>query len=205
MRTHSRTRPGPPWHSGPVSGTRREVPNDPGRKDRILDATLDVIAELGVHRTTHRAVAARAEVPLGSLTYYFDGLDDLLQQAFTRLSEEMSVLYRQTLADATGPEDAERAVVDLICGPAYATEREMTLIFEMYSFANHDAVVAATARGWMLRSRESLALHFSPQAGQALDALVEGWSVHRTFAGAPLDRALVARTVQAVTRELGRA
>lgn len=181
-----------------MSGTRREVPNDPGRKDRILDAALDVVAEAGVHGTTHRRIAARAGVPLGSLTYYFESLADLLAQAFARLADTMSALYRQRLSAATTPAEAEAAVVELICGPAYASEREMTLVFEMYAYANHDPATAATTRAWMLRSRESLALHFAPSVCQALDVLVEGWPMHRAFSGEALDRSLVAATVHAI-------
>jgi DNA-binding transcriptional regulator YbjK len=181
-----------------VSGTRREVPNDPGRADRILDAALDVVADVGVHRTTHRRIAARAEVPLGSVTYYFDGMDDLLAQAFARLADTMSVLYRRSLADATTTAEAEAAVVDLICGPEYATSREVTLLFEMYAYANHHPAVGATMRAWLLRSRESLGLHFPEPVCRALDALVEGWPMHRAFDDSPLDRTLVAATVHAI-------
>lgn len=181
-----------------MSGTRREIRNDPGRRDRILDAALDVIAEAGVHRTTHRRIASRAGVPLGSLTYYFDGIDDLLALAFARLSDTMSRLYRRTLHSAGSPAQAEAAVVELICGPAYATDRDMTLIFEMYAYANHNPAVAATTRSWLERSRESLALHFTPGVAQALDALIEGWPMHRRFAAAPLDPNLVAAVVHAV-------
>ncbi|MET7685103.1 TetR family transcriptional regulator [Streptomyces sp. NPDC005423] len=181
-----------------MSGTRREIPNDPGRKERILDAALDVIAEGGVHSTTHRKIAARAEVPLGSLTYYFDGMDDLLAQAFARLADTMSLLYRQTVQAAGSRAEAEEAVVDLICGPAYATDRDMTLIFEMYAYANHNAAVSATTRSWLERSRDSLTLHFTPGVSRALDALIEGWPMHRAFADAPLDRRLVAGTVHAI-------
>ncbi len=187
-----------PWHIEGVSGTRREIPNDPGRKERILDAALDVISESGVHRTTHRKIAARADVPLGSLTYYFDGMADLLAQAFARLSDTMSGLYRQTLQSAASTAEAEAAVVELICGPAYATERDMTLIFEMYAYANHNEAVSATTRTWLERSRDSLALHFTPGVSRALDALIEGWPMHRAFADAPLDRRLVTETVRAI-------
>ncbi|MFD0654627.1 TetR/AcrR family transcriptional regulator [Streptomyces malaysiensis subsp. malaysiensis] len=168
-----------------MSGSRREIPNDPGRRDRILDAALDVIAEGGVHRTTHRKIASRAGVPLGSLTYYFNGMDDLLALAFARLAETMSQLYRRTLHGAGSPAEAEAAVVELICGPAYATERDMTLIFEMYAYANHNTAVAATTRSWLRRSRESLALHFTPGVARALDALIEGWPMHRRFDATP--------------------
>ena len=60
-------------------GTRLGRRNDPARRDRIIDACLEVISESGVAGTSHRKVAARAGVPLGAMTYYFDGMDDLLQ------------------------------------------------------------------------------------------------------------------------------
>ncbi|MBK1783648.1 TetR/AcrR family transcriptional regulator [Prauserella cavernicola] len=181
-----------------MGGTRRQVPNDPLRRQRILDGALDAVAEHGVHRTTHRRIAACAEVPLGSLTYYFDGLDDILEQAFARLADGMSRNYRAALGEATTTSEACAAVVDLICGPEYATARRMTLIFEMYSYANHNRAVAETARTWLDRSQDSLALHFPPHVCAALDALVEGWPMHQTFRRAPLNRALVHATITAI-------
>ncbi|MDR6974369.1 DNA-binding transcriptional regulator YbjK [Streptomyces sp. 3330] len=38
---------------------------DPQRRERILAATLDLIAERGVAGVSHRKIAARAGVPLG--------------------------------------------------------------------------------------------------------------------------------------------
>ena len=64
-----------------TEGVRR---NDPGRRDRIIDACLDVIAEVGVAGTSHRRVADAAGVPLGSMTYHFTGMNELLHEAFTR-------------------------------------------------------------------------------------------------------------------------
>lgn len=185
-----------------MAGTRREVPNDPGRRERILDAALDVVAESGVHGTTHRRIAARAGVPLGSLTYYFEGLDGLLVQAFARLADAMSAHYRATLEHAATREDAEAAVVELICGPEYATSREMALIFEMYAYANHHPEAMAIMRAWLLRSRESLKLHFPEHVCLALDVLIEGWPIHRSVERAPLDRGLVAATVRAIVGAL---
>ncbi|MFI1850898.1 hypothetical protein [Streptomyces sp. NPDC020480] len=121
-----------------------------------------------------------------------------LALAFARLADTMSQLYRRTVASAGSTAEAEAAVVELICGPAYATDRDMTLIFEMYAYANHNTAVAATTRSWLARSRESLALHFTPGVTRALDALIEGWPMHRRFDAAPLNRQLVAGVVHAV-------
>ncbi|MGV9288274.1 TetR/AcrR family transcriptional regulator [Streptomyces sp. NPDC003719] len=125
-------------------------------------------------------------------------MDDLLAQAFARLADTMSALYRRTVRRAGSVAEAEEAVVELICGPAYATDRDMTLIFEMYAYANHNPAVRATTRSWAARSRESLALHFTPGVARALDALIEGWPMHRHFDDTPLDRRLVAGVVHAV-------
>ena len=51
---------------------RRARRVDPNRRQRIIDACLDVIAERGVAGTSHRIVAEAADVPLGSMTYHFD-------------------------------------------------------------------------------------------------------------------------------------
>ncbi|SEB57926.1 regulatory protein, tetR family [Streptomyces melanosporofaciens] len=53
------------------------------RRDQILNAALEVIAEHGAISVTYRKIAAAADVLLGSLTYYFDGMQHLLTEAFT--------------------------------------------------------------------------------------------------------------------------
>lgn len=172
--------------------------NDPLRKQRILDATLVVIQEHGVHATTHRRIAEAAGVPLGSLTYYFGGLPDIIEQAFQHLSDTMSAHYRTMLAAAPDAEAACAAVADLICGTEYASARELTLIYEMNAYANHHPAVAEIARTWIARSHASLALHFDERACRAMDALIEGWPMHRAMERAPLDRETVLATITAI-------
>lgn len=179
--------------------SRRDVPNDPDRKNRILDATLEVIAEHGVYRTTHRRIAARAQVPLGSVTYHFTNLDDVLARAFARLVDHMSAQYRERLENAPSRAEAEAAVVELICGPTYAPKEQMVLLFEMYAYARHNDAVTALTRSWLHTSRESLAPHFSPNTAKALDVLIEGWPMHATFEKSPPEREVVAAAVHAIS------
>lgn len=108
-----------------VAGTRRGRRNDPDRRDRIIDARLDVIAESGVSGTSHRKVADAAGVPLGSMTYHFDGMDDLLHAAFSRFSATVAEQFERRMADATGPDAAQAAVVALILDDVLGTPRDL--------------------------------------------------------------------------------
>ncbi|GHA70759.1 TetR family transcriptional regulator [Streptomyces tendae] len=173
-------------------------PNDPQRRERILDAALDVIAEHGAIKVTFRRIAEAAEVPLGSLTYYFDDMQDLLTSAFTRLAESVSSRYGALLAAARTPEEAREAVVEIICGKVWGTERNLLLSYELYAFAARNPEVREVMWSWMRASRESLARHFDPLTARALDALVEGFSIHNSVDPRSTDRAEVAAVVDAI-------
>jgi DNA-binding transcriptional regulator YbjK len=60
-------------------GTR---PRGEQTRQKILEATLRVIARDGVRGTTHRAVAREADVQLSLTTYYFRDLNELISLAF---------------------------------------------------------------------------------------------------------------------------
>ncbi len=68
-----------------MTSTARSEP----RKQVITRAALCVIAEGGLRGASFRRIAARAGVPLGSLTYYFSGIEELLDQAFTLYEGEL--------------------------------------------------------------------------------------------------------------------
>jgi AcrR family transcriptional regulator len=57
-------------------------------QDRLMTAAAELIAELGWGRVTTRAVAGRAGVPHGSVSYHFSGKQDLLVRAALRAFEE---------------------------------------------------------------------------------------------------------------------
>jgi len=64
---------------------RRDAGREAGidrRRNAILDAAVDLIGSGGPDAITHRAVAARARMPLGSLTYHFPTRQGLVRAAF---------------------------------------------------------------------------------------------------------------------------
>ncbi len=100
-------------------------PNDPQRRERILQATLDTIAAHGIHAVTHRKIATCANVPLGSLTYYFSGIEALIEEAFSLFTAEMSAQYQQGFVGVTNREQACDAIADLIFSAQVTTARNV--------------------------------------------------------------------------------
>lgn len=161
---------------------------DPDRKQRIINAALDVIVEHGVQGTTHRRVAKAAGVPLGSMTYHFNGMDDLLHLAFTQVAHASSAAFVGRLAKAGNREEAIQALVDIIAGNIWSTPRTLLLSYELYAFAARKPELAAIMRDWMQASREALGRFFDPLTCRALDALVEGMGIHGSVDHTRLDR-----------------
>jgi DNA-binding transcriptional regulator YbjK len=62
--------------------------NPEARRREIIAAAVELIVEGGPDSVTHRMVAARAGVPLGSTTQHFATLDDLKAAAFQHLYTE---------------------------------------------------------------------------------------------------------------------
>jgi TetR/AcrR family transcriptional regulator, regulator of biofilm formation and stress response len=173
--------------------------HDPDRKNRIVDAAIDVIAEHGVAGTTHRLIAAAADVPLGSLTYHFSSLEDLRAQAFQRHVERMSVIYAAHFDGVETREQFVEAVTDLIHGDAGADRHDWAIAYELYLAALRDPALRAVTENWMRASRAVLERFVDPTTARGVDALIEGLVMHKTLSTSPLSReqihAVVARAV----------
>ena len=176
-----------------VRGTRR---HDPERADRIVEAALDVIAEHGVVGASSRAIAAAADVPLGSLTYHFSSLDDLREQAFRRHAERMAVVYESHFARVRTHDDLVEAVTDLIHGEAGAGDRDWAIAYELYLAALRDPALRQVTESWMRRSRSVLERHTDPLTARGADALVEGLVMHLVLSTGSMPRTDV-RTIVA--------
>ncbi len=179
-----------------ADATRRTRRTDPGRRDRIVDACLDVIADVGVAGASHRRIAARADVPLGSMSYHFAGMDELLREAFTRFADGVADTFERRLAEATDIQSARDAVVAAIVEDIIGDRRDLVLTHELYTLAAREAAFRDITAGWMARSRAALARHFDPETARLLDALVEGLSIHRALDVERRDPAEVRRAVE---------
>jgi DNA-binding transcriptional regulator YbjK len=173
---------------------------DPDRRSRIIDAALDVIAENGVAGTTHRRVAAAANVPLGSMTYHFRSMDELLREAFTRFAESGSAVFSRAMAAAGNRSEARAVVVDLITAATTGSHRDLVLTHELYTLAAREPAFRRITRDWMARDRAAFEAHFDPATSRLLNALIEGLTLHQALDTQPGDPALA---VDAVNRIVG--
>lgn len=184
-----------------LPGSRRGRRNDPDRRDRIIEACLEVIADKGVNGTSHRSVARAAGVPLGSMTYYFTGMDDLLQAAFSCFAARFAESFEKHLTAATDLRSATDAVLAIILdNDSRRASRALVISYELYTLAAREPAYRALTSEWMRRSRAALELHFDPTTARMLDALIEGLILHRALDTDEGDPAVV---VQAVGRIVG--
>jgi len=175
---------------------RRKRRYDPSRRERIIDVTLDVIAQYGVAGTSTRKVAEMADVSPGSLSYYFESINQLLAEAFVQLSLKISNEFLELLGAAKSREEALTAVVEIIEEKIWGSPRTLTLSFELYTFVLRNPELKSLTRGWMDQSRHALEQHFSPATARAIDAFIEGIGIHNVFDQEPMSRSEIEKVVQ---------
>lgn len=172
--------------------------NDPQRREKILAATLAAVKEHGIHAVTHRKIAAIAGVPLGSLTYYFSGIDDLLSEAFSHFTEVMSVQYQAFFSDVQDEEGACAAIAEMIYSSQVSTPDNMALQYQLYAFASRKPALKTVMQNWMQRSQQTLEQWFEPGTARALDAFIEGMTLHFVTDRTPLAREAILLMVKRI-------
>jgi DNA-binding transcriptional regulator YbjK len=91
-------------------------PRGAARREALLEAVLQIVAEVGAEAVTHRRVAEQAQLPLASTTYWFDSKEDLLTAAL-QLAAERDVARLHELADRLRERDPLEAVLATVLDP----------------------------------------------------------------------------------------
>ncbi|MEU7005795.1 TetR family transcriptional regulator [Streptomyces sp. NPDC046332] len=152
--------------------------HDPERRQRIIDAALRVVGARGIAGLSHRTVAAEADVPLGSTTYHFASLDELLVAALRQANEGFGRQLRESRA-LGGPgtdSDADlaaclaRLMGEWIGGARTGVELE----YELYLAALRRPALRPVAAEWTDAVTEALSRRTDPTTVRALVALMDG-------------------------------
>ncbi|RFC75815.1 TetR family transcriptional regulator [Streptomyces sp. AcE210] len=147
---------------------------DPERRQRIIDAAIRVVGEKGIGGLSHRSVAAEADVPLGSTTYHFKTLDELLVAALRQANEGFAkALVGSAVFEA--PRARLAAALAAVLGEWLAGERTgVELEYELYLAALRRPALRPVAAEWGEGVADELARHTDPVTARALVALMDG-------------------------------
>ncbi|MFD3589018.1 TetR/AcrR family transcriptional regulator [Streptomyces sp. NPDC058683] len=160
---------------------------DPERRQRIIEAAIRVVGEKGLAGLSHRSVAAAADVPLGSTTYHFTTLDELMVAALRQANEG----FAKVIASRGGLDDSSadlatalaRILGDWLNGDPTAVELE----YELYLAALRRPALRPVAAEWADDLAERLARRTDPVTARALVALMDGICLQVLLTGTPYD------------------
>jgi len=136
---------------------RHGDPGDRSRRDDLIAATQELVAEGGPQAATVRAIAARAGVTAGLIRHYFGTKDRLLHAAYAALMESMT--ERSAEAEATvSAEPGERlaAFIAAALRPPVVDSMAVGLWAGFLNRARVDPGLMAQHRDGYLRYRDHL-------------------------------------------------
>ncbi|MFE9766320.1 TetR/AcrR family transcriptional regulator [Streptomyces sp. NPDC005808] len=162
---------------------------DPERRQRIIDAAIRVVGDKGLAGLSHRSVAAEADVPLGSTTYHFRTLDELMVAALRQANEGFAkvVAARGGLEDTRADLAGELAALmgEWLGGDRTGVELE----YELYLAALRRPALRPVAAEWAEDLAERLARRTDPVTARALVAVLDGICLQVLLTGAEYDEA----------------
>ena len=161
-----------------------------GRRRQLVRAAAELIPEVGLAKLTHRLVAQRAGVSLGSTTRYFANLDELRKAGLT----EMSELLEEDLASTRARLEAEGVTPESLTEDIaeFLDQHELVRIsIELMVAANADPVLRPLANHWADGIVDMLTPTLGPVVARGVVLIMDGATMHASVNEAPLPKELL--------------
>lgn len=184
------------------------MPSNPGRRAQLLDAAIDILADVGVGGLTHREVDDRAGLPAGTTSNYFRTRQALLEATAAR-TVELHWRRVEALRAAVGPltRDGVKALMTRMISEPDEQARRYTLArFELFMEGTRRPELRPLLKDLQAAAVKSATLIFEaagytpePEQMEELSRLLNGYVFSNlTIGGAPDDPAgLVERLLRA--------
>jgi DNA-binding transcriptional regulator YbjK len=186
---------------GVVMGEAARRRRDPeARRREIAEAAAELIVEVGTDAITHRLVAARAGVPLGATTQYFDTLDDLRTAAFGVLADEVDGRLEgvRTVLAAQG---VSPAVLAALIAAGLDDARAVQADRAVVTAAVHDPRLRELARHLSEQLTGMLEPAYGAERAMAATIFIDGVMWSAQIRDAPLDRPFIETALQRILGE----
>lgn len=165
------------------------------RRDALLRAAVELIAEGGVKAVTHRAVSARAGVPPATAGNYFKTSQDLVEQALRFHVAERAAALTAVLRGAVDGAASVREIGTRIARALVAGESGVTAAqYEVYLEASRNPALSAAVAESMRTFEQvaapvlsELGVRRPERAAQAFVAVADGFAVHRLANPLPVE------------------
>ncbi len=178
--------------AGPTPGRR-----DPeGRRHAIIEAAAEIIVEPG-SSLTHRAVAARAGVSLGSTTQYFASLEELRATALTQLADEVDADLASVEDDLCPLEDAPERSASVM-HDFLLDSRQVRTDLALMTAAMSDPSLRDLALRWSDRLTDLLARHVGRARAHAIVLYLDGATMHAGLHDEPVSAAEMTDVIRAL-------
>jgi len=142
--------------------TRRSFHHAPEgvRRQDLIKATMDCIAEDGLQGATVRRIAVRAGVTSGLIRYYFPGKNELIHATYRETMSRMTAQAKASVEDTMGSDDAPperlRRFIAASLSPPVVDARVLTLWATFIGLIHIDAEMAAIHKESYLAYRNEI-------------------------------------------------
>ena len=168
------------------------------RRRAIARAAADLLVEGG--DLTHRRVADRAGVPLGSTTYYFADLGELRAAGLRVLADEIEEAFVEVHRQAAEAE-GDPAVLASLLYDYLGDHDQLRADATLQAAALQRPELRPLAQRWSTGMAELLSAWTDPVSARMLAAFVDGVTIHTLLHDEePLDRAALTRAITALMR-----
>lgn len=177
---------------------KKRAPRDPeGRKQAIINAAADIIAEEGTGKVTNRKVAQRAGVPLGSTTQYFKGIEELRAAALAEVARRFQDEYNEAFTITEQGIADESVLVDSIL--AYLSDTELTRTDAALRMATmEEPVVQGVVKDAFASFLEKCETIMDRQQALILFAFIEGAMFNSAYAGISYGRDTIEKAIRII-------
>lgn len=171
---------------------------DPERRERIIDAAIELAREAGIASLTMRKVAERADVPLGSVSYHFTDKDELVAAAIHKAREQNTEITRSAIQEGMAEGDLASALAQLIERLTVHEHERLVLDHDLYLASIHHPALQVESRAWSQDFLDTMSSYTDAQTAQLLTFMFDGICLQAALFGYEYPRERVLPLVKQV-------